>query len=71
MTDVSLKLNTWGFQAPQNLKLAAYGFANDSSAPTPPSTLKVYFGGTNPTNLYFGSSLVQALYMGSILVWQK
>ena len=71
MTDISLKLGTWGFQAPQNLKLATYGFASDTSAPAPPSTLKVYLGGTNPTNIYVGSTLVQAVYVGSTLVWQK
>lgn len=39
--------------------------------PAPPSTLKVYVGGVNPTNIYVGNTIVQAVYAGNTLVWQK
>lgn len=71
MTDIVTKLEVWGFQTPNNLQLAPFGYSALSGAAPPASTTNIRFGSVTPTNIYYGTALVQSIYYGSTLVWQK
>lgn len=68
MTDVVTKLEVWGFQTPNNLQLAPFGYTSLSGVAPKVKNLKI--GSTDPTAIYYGSTPVNKVYYGSILVWE-